>query len=49
MIIFRGHLEAYIRILLECEGRIEKIVLKIAVWHHEACCVMTNTDFYILP
>ena len=30
-----------IRIYHECEGRIEKSVLRIAVWHHEACQVMT--------
>ena len=33
-----------IRIYHECEGRIEKSVQKIAVWHHEACPVMTNSD-----
>ena len=33
-----------IRINHECEGRIEKIVLMIAVWHHEACRVMANGD-----
>ena len=46
-----------IRIYPECEGRIEKSALRIAVWHHEACRVMTNgdpegsrgTDFSILP
>ena len=32
------------RIYHECEGRIEKFVLRIAVWHHEACGVMTNGD-----
>ena len=26
------------------EGRIEKSVLRIAVWHHEACRVITNGD-----
>ena len=26
-----------IRIYHECEGRIEKSVQRIAVWHHEAC------------
>ena len=31
-----------IRIYHECEGRIEKSVRRIAVWHHEACRVMTN-------
>ena len=34
----------YIRIFHECEGRIEKSVPRIAVWHHEACRVMTNGD-----
>ena len=33
-----------IRIYHECEGRVEKSVLRIAVWHHEACRVMTNGD-----
>ena len=33
-----------IRIYLECEGRIEKSVTRIAFWHHEACRVMTNDD-----
>ena len=33
-----------IRIYRECEGRIEKSVPGIAVWHHEACQVMTNGD-----
>ena len=28
----------------EREGRIEKSVPRIAVWHHEACRVMTNGD-----
>ena len=31
-----------IRIYHECEGRIEKSVPRIAVWHHQACRVMTN-------
>ena len=33
-----------IRINHECEGRIEKSVPRIAIWHHEACRVMTNSD-----
>ena len=33
-----------IRIYHECEGRIEKSVPRITVWHHEACRVMTNDD-----
>ena len=33
-----------IRIYDECEGKIEKSVLRITVWHHEACRVMTNSD-----
>ena len=33
-----------IRIYHECEGRIEKSVPRITVWHHEACQVMTNGD-----
>ena len=32
------------RIFHECEGRIEKSVPTIAVWHHKACRVMTNGD-----
>ena len=28
----------------EFEGRIEKSVSRIAVWHHEACRAMTNGD-----
>ena len=28
----------------DCEGRIEKLVPWIAVWHHEACRVMTKCD-----
>ena len=42
------------RIYHECEIRIEKFVLRIAVWHREACGVMKNSDpegriFFILP
>ena len=33
-----------IRIHHECEGRIEKSILRIAVWHHKACRVMTKGD-----
>ena len=33
-----------IRIYHECEGRIDKSVPMIAVWHNEACRVMTNGD-----
>ena len=33
-----------IRIYHECEGRIEKYVLRITVWHHEACRVIINGD-----
>ena len=32
------------RIYHECEGRIEKSVQRIAVWHHEACRMMNNGD-----
>ena len=28
----------------ECEGGVEKSVLRITDWHHEACQVMTNGD-----
>ena len=34
----------HIRIYHECEGRIEKSISRIAVWHHEACQVMRNSD-----
>ena len=34
----------FLRIYHECEGRIEKFVPRITVWHHEACRVMTNGD-----
>ena len=33
-----------IRIYHEFEGRIEKSIPRIAVWHHKACPVMTNGD-----
>ena len=33
-----------IRIYHECEGKIEKSIPKITVWHHQACLVMTNGD-----
>ena len=33
-----------IRIYHKCEGRIEKSILSIDVWHHDACRVMTNDD-----
>ena len=33
-----------IRIYHECEGRIENSIQSIAVWHHEACRVMTNSN-----
>ena len=36
--------ENIIRIYHECEGRIEKSVLIIAIWHNEACRMMTNGD-----
>ena len=32
------------RIYHKCEVRIENSVPRIAVWHHEACRVMTNGD-----
>ena len=32
------------RIYHECEARIEKSVPRFAIWHHEACQVMTNGD-----
>ena len=30
-------LDINIRIYHECEGRIEKSILRIAIWHHKAC------------
>ena len=33
-----------IRIYHECEGRIEKSVPTITLWHHKACRVLTNGD-----
>ena len=33
-----------IRIYHEYGGTIEEFVPRIAVWHHEACRVMTNGD-----
>ena len=39
-----ANLDQNIRIYQVCEGRIEKSVLRIAVWHHEACRVKTNGD-----
>ena len=33
-----------IKIYHECEGRIEKFVHRIAVWHHKACRVRTKGD-----
>ena len=32
------------RIYEECEGKIEKSVPRITVWHQEASQVMTNSD-----
>ena len=28
----------------ECEGRLEKSVLRIVIWHREACRVIANGD-----
>ena len=33
-----------IRIYHKCEGRVEKFILMITVWNHQACGVMTNCD-----
>ena len=33
-----------IRIYHECKGKIKKSIPRMAVWHHEACQVMTNDD-----
>ena len=42
--VYDYHHRQHIRIYHECEGRIEKSVLRIAVWHHKARQVMTNGD-----
>ena len=34
----------FIRICHECEGRIEKFIPRVTVWHYEACRVMPNGD-----
>ena len=34
----------FIRICHECEGRIEKSIPRVTVWHCEACRVMPNGD-----
>ena len=59
MRLFDFYLSSYgvceiIRIYQEFEGEIEKSVLRITFWHHEACRVMTNGDnkgriFYFDP
>ena len=41
--------ERTIRIHHKCDGWIEKSVPRITDWHHEACRVMTKTDFAIPP
>ena len=43
-ILFYGMFLLNVRNYHECEGRIEKSVQMIAVWHYEACRVMTNGD-----
>ena len=40
----RGICNKNIIIYHDCEGRIEKSVPRIAVWHHKACRVMTGGD-----
>ena len=42
--IQKQKLPILIRIYHKCEGRIGKSVPRIAVWHHKACQVMTNSD-----
>ena len=37
-------LERTIRSHNGCDGKIEKAVPRIIVWHHEACRVITNDD-----
>ena len=43
-LISAQRVESSIRIYHECEGWIEKSVPRIAVWHQEACRLMTNGD-----
>ena len=43
MAIYFGQ-QNIIRIYYECEGWIENSASWLAVWHHEACRVMTNGD-----
>ena len=43
-VVSRSEQVCVIRIYHECEGRIEKSAPRIAVWHHEACRVMSNCD-----
>ena len=39
--IIQGQIINNTRIYHECEGRIEKSVQRMAIWHHKACRVMT--------
>ena len=45
-VVYKSNKESVdtIRIHHGCEGRIEESVRRIAVWHHKACRVMTNSD-----
>ena len=40
-------LSGNIRIYEECEGRIEKSVPRIAIWHHEAICIINFTKPFL--
>ena len=44
--LMAGRLKAFLNIRThhECEGGIEKYILRIVDWHHEACRVMTKGD-----
>ena len=44
LLYFKHQLLRDIRIHHECEGRIEKSIPRITIWHHEACQVMANGD-----
>ena len=43
---FRNFYPCEIIRINQCEGRIEKSVPRVAVWHHEACPLMTNGESY---
>ena len=44
LLLSKIHPLSYIRIYHESEGWIKTSILRITVWHHEACRVMTKVD-----